>query len=50
MAFQKSDLFFVCMLRPLSNQIVIDDIEVQAAKVTQFDLKIISFVDNSQND
>ncbi|KAL1805988.1 hypothetical protein ACET3Z_029056 [Daucus carota] len=31
-AFQKSDLFFVCMLRPLSNQIVIDDIEVQAAK------------------
>ncbi|KAL8091266.1 nudix hydrolase 8-like isoform X1 [Apium graveolens] len=31
-AFQKSDLFFVCMLRPLSNQIIIDDIEVQAAK------------------
>ncbi|XP_072960111.1 nudix hydrolase 8-like [Typha angustifolia] len=31
-AFEKSDLFFVCMLRPLSHKINIDDMEVQAAK------------------
>ncbi|KAG2676338.1 hypothetical protein I3843_12G048500 [Carya illinoinensis] len=31
-AFEKSDLFFICMLRPLSTQIVIDDLEIQAAK------------------
>ncbi|XP_034698095.1 nudix hydrolase 8 isoform X2 [Vitis riparia] len=31
-AFEKSDLFFVCMLRPLSTQIAVDDIEIQAAK------------------
>ncbi|XP_028112384.1 nudix hydrolase 8-like [Camellia sinensis] len=31
-AFEKSDLFFICMLRPLSAQIIIDDLEVQAAK------------------
>lgn len=31
-AFQKSDLFFVCMMRALSNDIVIDNVEVQAAK------------------
>ncbi|XP_074331949.1 nudix hydrolase 8-like isoform X2 [Apium graveolens] len=31
-AFQKSDLFFVCMMRALSNDIVIDNLEVQAAK------------------
>lgn len=31
-AFEKSDLFFICMLRPLSTQIIIDDLEVQAAK------------------
>eukprot|EP00268_Persea_americana_P049764 TRINITY_DN5347_c0_g2_i3.p1 TRINITY_DN5347_c0_g2~~TRINITY_DN5347_c0_g2_i3.p1 ORF type:complete len:131 (-),score=33.23 TRINITY_DN5347_c0_g2_i3:1289-1681(-) len=32
-AFGKSDLFFVCMLRPLSTQIVVDGLEIQAAKV-----------------
>ncbi|KAK1684480.1 hypothetical protein QYE76_045328 [Lolium multiflorum] len=31
-AFQKSDLFFMCMLRPLSNAIKIDETEIQAAK------------------
>ncbi|KAK6947537.1 Pre-nudix hydrolase domain [Dillenia turbinata] len=31
-AFEKSDLFFVCMLRPLSSQIKVDDFEIQAAK------------------
>jgi len=32
-AFQKSDLFFICVLRPLSNDIKIDETEIQAAKV-----------------
>ncbi|KAG5588951.1 hypothetical protein H5410_039465 [Solanum commersonii] len=31
-AFQKSDLFFVCLLRPLSKQIMVDDLEIQNAK------------------
>lgn len=31
-AFEKSDLFFICMLRPLSTQITIDWQELQAAK------------------
>ncbi|XP_024994100.1 nudix hydrolase 8-like [Cynara cardunculus var. scolymus] len=31
-AFEKSDLFFICMLRPISSQINIDDLEVQASK------------------
>ncbi|KAK9052339.1 hypothetical protein SSX86_028968 [Deinandra increscens subsp. villosa] len=31
-AFEKSDLFFICMLRPLSSEIKTDDLEVQAAK------------------
>ncbi|KAL3817992.1 hypothetical protein ACJIZ3_003897 [Penstemon smallii] len=31
-SFEKSDLFFVCMLRPLSTAIVVDDLEIQAAK------------------
>ncbi|KAL2489993.1 Nudix hydrolase 8 [Forsythia ovata] len=31
-SFEKSDLFFICMLRPLSTQIVVDDLEIQAAK------------------
>ncbi|TKW40687.1 hypothetical protein SEVIR_1G262100v4 [Setaria viridis] len=31
-AFQKSDLFFICVLRPLSNDIRIDETEIQAAK------------------
>ncbi|KAG8659491.1 hypothetical protein MANES_02G042300v8 [Manihot esculenta] len=32
LAFDKSDLFFVCMLKPLSTQIIVDDLEIQAAK------------------
>lgn len=32
-AFEKSDLFFICMLKPLNTQIAIDDLEIQAAKV-----------------
>ncbi|GLT91105.1 hypothetical protein SLE2022_090120 [Rubroshorea leprosula] len=31
-AFEKSDLFFICMLNPLSSQIMVDDHEIQAAK------------------
>ncbi|KAJ0447347.1 putative hydrolase [Helianthus annuus] len=31
-AFEKSDLFFICMLRPVSSEIKTDDLEVQAAK------------------
>ncbi|XP_027079971.1 nudix hydrolase 8 [Coffea arabica] len=31
-AFEKSDLFFICMLRSLSTQIMVDDHEIQAAK------------------
>lgn len=31
-AFQKSDLFFICMLKPLSTRIVVDDFEIEAAK------------------
>ncbi|RDX99397.1 Nudix hydrolase 8, partial [Mucuna pruriens] len=31
-AFEKSDLFFICMLRPLSSKIIVDDLEVEAAK------------------
>ncbi|KAF8412446.1 hypothetical protein HHK36_000410 [Tetracentron sinense] len=31
-AFEKSDLFFICMLRPLSTHIMVDDLEIQAAK------------------
>ncbi|GAB2292448.1 hypothetical protein Dimus_026688 [Dionaea muscipula] len=31
-AFEKSDLLFVCMLRPLSFEITIDENEIQAAK------------------
>ncbi|KAF5183826.1 Nudix hydrolase [Thalictrum thalictroides] len=32
LAFEKSDLLFLCMLKPLSSDIVIDDKEIQAAK------------------
>ncbi|KAI7725394.1 hypothetical protein M8C21_014910 [Ambrosia artemisiifolia] len=32
-AFEKSDLFFICMLKPVSSEIKTDDLEVQAAKV-----------------
>ncbi|KAG7536091.1 NUDIX hydrolase domain [Arabidopsis suecica] len=31
-AFEKSDLFFICMLRPLSDKIIIDGLEIKAAK------------------
>ncbi|KAJ0961617.1 hypothetical protein J5N97_001114 [Dioscorea zingiberensis] len=31
-AFEKSDLLFICMLRPLSSQIEVDGLEIQAAK------------------
>lgn len=36
LAFEKSDLFFICMLRPLSHEIKIDEMEIQAAKVQLF--------------
>ncbi|KAG6501780.1 nudix hydrolase 8-like isoform X1 [Zingiber officinale] len=32
LAFGKSDLFFICMLRPISNEIKIDEQEIKAAK------------------
>ncbi|XP_044476569.1 nudix hydrolase 8-like [Mangifera indica] len=32
LAFEKSDLFFICMLTPLSAEIQVDDFEIQAAK------------------
>ncbi|OMO52591.1 hypothetical protein COLO4_37085 [Corchorus olitorius] len=31
-AFEKSDLFFICMLKPVSTRIMVDDHEIQAAK------------------
>nr|KYP67135.1 Nudix hydrolase 8 [Cajanus cajan] len=31
-AFEKSDLFFICVLRPLSAEIIVDDPEIEAAK------------------
>ncbi|XP_019420192.1 PREDICTED: nudix hydrolase 8-like isoform X3 [Lupinus angustifolius] len=31
-AFEKSDLFFICMLRPLSSRIIVDEHEIEAAK------------------
>ncbi|KAJ4799816.1 Nudix hydrolase 8 [Rhynchospora pubera] len=36
LAFEKSDLFFICMLRPLSQEIKIDETEIQAAKWMPF--------------
>lgn len=32
-AFEKSDLMFVCMLKPLSSEIIIEEKEIQDAKV-----------------
>ena len=32
-AFEKSDILFVCMLKPISFDIVIQDDEISAAKV-----------------
>ncbi|GFQ02774.1 nudix hydrolase 8, partial [Phtheirospermum japonicum] len=31
-SFEKSDLFFVCMLKPLSTEIMVDDLEIEKAK------------------
>ncbi|KAE8702438.1 Nudix hydrolase 8 [Hibiscus syriacus] len=31
-AFEKSDLFFICILKPLSTEIMVDDHEIEAAK------------------
>ncbi|XP_074584849.1 nudix hydrolase 8-like [Curcuma longa] len=31
-AFEKSDLFFICMLKPVSSEITIDESEIEAAK------------------
>ncbi|XP_077235339.1 nudix hydrolase 8-like isoform X2 [Tasmannia lanceolata] len=42
-AFEKSDLFFICMLRPLSTQIAIDEMEIQAAKW----MPLVEFVEQS---
>ncbi|OVA16219.1 NUDIX hydrolase domain [Macleaya cordata] len=36
-AFEQSDLFFVCMLKPLSFEITIDEKEIQAAKWIHLD-------------
>ncbi|KAL5729365.1 nudix (nucleoside diphosphate linked moiety X)-type motif 2 [Ranunculus cassubicifolius] len=36
--FEKSDLFFVCMLRPLSFDIVKQDLEIEAAESTPIDV------------
>nr|CAD1844942.1 unnamed protein product [Ananas comosus var. bracteatus] len=43
--FGKSDLFFICMLRPLSTEIKIDDAEIQAAKW----MPLVEFVEQSFN-
>ncbi|MQL96567.1 hypothetical protein Taro_029250 [Colocasia esculenta] len=47
-AFDKSDLFFICMLRPLTTRIEIDNTEIQAAKW----MPLVEFVDQPciQND
>lgn len=34
-AFEQSDLLFVCMLKPLSSEITIDEKEIEAAKVIE---------------
>lgn len=36
MAFEKSDLFFVCVLKPLSTEIKVDDQEIEAARWMPF--------------
>ncbi|OAY84710.1 Nudix hydrolase 8, partial [Ananas comosus] len=43
--FGKSDLFFICMLRPLSTEIKIDDAEIQAAKW----MPLVEFVEQPFN-
>ncbi|XP_040946548.1 nudix hydrolase 8 isoform X9 [Gossypium hirsutum] len=44
-AFEKSDLFFICMLKPLSTRIIVDVHEIQAAKW----MPLIEFVENLSN-
>ena len=41
-AFEKSDLMFVCMLKPLSTEITIDEKEIEEAKVidSSFQVKL----------
>ena len=34
-AFEQSDLLFVCMLKPMTFEITIDEKEIQAAKVIE---------------
>lgn len=43
MAFEKSDLFFIGMLKPLSTEIKVDDHEILAAKVCTFELLQVPF-------
>ncbi|XP_047323460.1 nudix hydrolase 8 [Impatiens glandulifera] len=43
-AFEKSDLFFICMLRPLSTHIFIDHLEIQAAKW----MPLVEFIEQPQ--
>lgn len=40
-AFEKSDLFFICLLRPLSTKVVVDELEIQAAKVKHINKSVI---------
>lgn len=46
-AFEKSDLLFVCMLKPVSFEITIDEKEIQAAKVFEVYRKIHTSVNHS---
>ncbi|XP_040946541.1 nudix hydrolase 8 isoform X3 [Gossypium hirsutum] len=57
-AFEKSDLFFICMLKPLSTRIIVDVHEIQAAKgcvITNLGyqcmqwMPLIEFVENLSN-
>ncbi|KAK1559625.1 hypothetical protein Q3G72_016565 [Acer saccharum] len=36
--FEKLDLFFVCILKPVSSQIKVDDLEIQTAKEQQHEI------------
>jgi len=48
--FEKSDLFFVCLLRPLSPDIQIQELEIEAAKVRMFSVfwvKCYMFMDHN---
>lgn len=38
--FEKSDLFFLCLLRPLSFDIQIQELEIEAAQVKIFLLRL----------